>query len=236
MRLADDLHRIDDVMGANAYLVTGPIPMIVDTGMPRQADRILAYLAGVGVQPGSLRVILLTHHDLDHVGSAAALQRSTGAEVWAPAGDIPYIHGELPRHGMKRYLPKMIRPFFGPLEPVRVTRPLQDGDEVPGGFQVVATPGHTPGHISLHRPGVLIVGDLLVVSGGGRGGPWRLRPSAPAMSWNTEAVSASIRRVGDLSCEMILAGHGGPVPEGGDRLLAALVRETGRGRGGASAK
>lgn len=225
MHVTGDIHVVDGVAGANAYLVLGEQPMLVDTGMPRQAARILSYLAHVGLQPAQLRVILLTHHDIDHIGSAAALKRATGAEVWAPADDLPYIAGDLPRHGMKRYLPALVRPFFGPLEPVGVDRLLHDGDEIPGGFRVVSTPGHTPGHVSLHRPGVLIAGDLLQTArGGSPERPGSLRASAPAMSWSMEAVRSSIRKVAALPCEAVLAGHGRPIVAGGGALLRELAR------------
>lgn len=225
MRLTDDLHLVDGVMGANVYVILGSRPTLVDAGMPRQAGRILAHLDRLGLQPAQLEVILLTHHDIDHIGSAAALQRATGASVWAPEGDTPYILGTLPRHGLKRYLPGVLRPFLGPLEPVRVDRRLTEGDEVPGGFRVVATPGHTPGHISLHRPGVLIAGDLLQTprSGGGPSGG-RLRASSRAMSWDLTAVHGSLREVAALPCDIVLAGHGAPVLADGGRLLEELVR------------
>lgn len=222
MQLAEDVHRLDGVAGANVYLLTGREPVIIDTGLPGQAPRILAYLGAAGVAAGDLRAIVLTHHDIDHIGSAAALAQAAGIPVWAPEGDAPYISGERRRPGIKRLVPLLVRPFFGALAPPALGRLLREGDELPGGFRVLATPGHTPGHISLHRPGTLVAGDLLMVMRR-PGGGLRLRASPPAMSWDSAAVGRSLRRIASLPVDMILAGHGPPVPTGGGPLLHDLL-------------
>lgn len=92
---------------------------------------------------GSRRVqaILLTHHHVDHVASAADLVARTGAPVWAHAETAARI--ELP-----------------------VQRLLAEGDLVEvddGPWTVLHTPGHAPGHICLHRPadGLVVAGDMV---------------------------------------------------------------------------
>jgi glyoxylase-like metal-dependent hydrolase (beta-lactamase superfamily II) len=222
VQLAQDVHRIDGVAGANVYLLTGGEPVVIDTGLPGQAPRILAYLATVGVAASDLCTIVLTHHDIDHIGSATALAQAAGIPVWGPEGDAPYISGQRPRPGIKRLVPLLVRPFFGAAVPPALGRLLREGDELPGGFRVLATPGHTPGHISLYRPGTLVAGDLLMVEQR-PGGGLRLRASPPAMSWDGAAVGRSLRRVASLPVDMILAGHGPPVPTGGGALLHDLL-------------
>jgi glyoxylase-like metal-dependent hydrolase (beta-lactamase superfamily II) len=220
VELAADLHLVEGSRGANVYLVLGEEPFLVDTGLPGSAEPILAYLDRIGLDRHGLAAIVLTHHDVDHVGSAAPLRRATGAQVCAPALDAPYILGERPRPGLKGLLPTIIRLAGMRLEPVPVDRLLQPGDTLPQGFTVLATPGHTPGHIALHRPGILLAGDLVQSADDGRA----LRPSPPLMSASVRDVAASIRAVSALPCAMVLPGHGRPVLGGGDELLAALVR------------
>ena len=54
---------------------------IVDTGMPGNADKILAAVGSLGLQPSDVKRIIATHGDVDHIGSLKALQRATGAPV-----------------------------------------------------------------------------------------------------------------------------------------------------------
>ncbi len=222
MRLTEDLHRVDGVAGGNVYLITGAHPLLVDTGLPGQAGTILAYMERAGLSPRSLEAIVLTHHDVDHVGSAAELQRVTGAPIWAPVGDAAYIRRDATPAGFKRNAWRIARLVFGPCPPPRLDRELMDGDRLPGDLEVLATPGHTPGHISLFRPGLLLAGDVLRT--GSRRRPARLRASAPFMSSDPGQVAASISRLAQLDTEIIGAGHGTPVTRGGREALGALAR------------
>lgn len=65
---------------------------LIDTGMPGHAEQILSELRGLGISPCDIRAIFLTHHDVDHIGNAEYLRQATGAELWAPKEDIPYIY------------------------------------------------------------------------------------------------------------------------------------------------
>ncbi len=64
---------------------------LVDAGLPDQTEVISAALAEAGIGARDLRLIILTHQDLDHVGSGAALVRHSGARVLAHSADAPYI-------------------------------------------------------------------------------------------------------------------------------------------------
>ena len=82
MRLADGVYKVDGGRAANVYLVeTGHGLLVVDTGMPGNARRIVAFIQGIGRQAADLRYIVLTHCDIDHTGSVAGLKELTGAEV-----------------------------------------------------------------------------------------------------------------------------------------------------------
>ncbi len=124
---------------ANAYLVTIPDGlMLVDSGMPGSAKRVLASIERLSRQPRELRSIVLTHCDIDHAGSAAELKRLTGVHVAIHALDAPVLSGkQRPQKGGRamRLLSRLFR-----LQPVTPDVLLQDGDTI-GGFRVLHVPG-----------------------------------------------------------------------------------------------
>src|SRR5450759_5555238 len=95
MEVADGIFKIDGVRIANVYLVaTEDGLLLVDTGMPGNARRILSFIEGMGRKPSDLRDIVLTHCDIDHIGSAAELKRLTGARVAIHELDAPVLSGQ----------------------------------------------------------------------------------------------------------------------------------------------
>ena len=71
MLLADGVYKVDGLRAANVYLVAiDDGLLLVDTGMPGNARRIVAYIESIGRQPAELRCVVLTHCDIDHIGSA----------------------------------------------------------------------------------------------------------------------------------------------------------------------
>ena len=109
--------------------------------------------------------IVLTHAHLDHAGGAAEIAARTGAVVHVHTADAGAVRGgdHVPGHDRTRAGRLMRRTPAQHFPPVAVGAELRDGDRLPGGLQVLHTPGHTPGHICLlHAPsGVLATGDLL---------------------------------------------------------------------------
>jgi glyoxylase-like metal-dependent hydrolase (beta-lactamase superfamily II) len=69
--------------------------MLVDAGLPDQAEAIGVALLEGGIGVRDLKRIIFTHQDLDHVGSGAALVRQSGARVLAHPADAPHIDGSL---------------------------------------------------------------------------------------------------------------------------------------------
>jgi glyoxylase-like metal-dependent hydrolase (beta-lactamase superfamily II) len=109
--------------------------------------------------------ILVTHTDIDHVAGVAALAEGTGAEVWAPTGEVEALRTGETRSGR-----------------VAVHEPahsVSGGDEITVAgitFEVVDVPGHSAGHVAFHHDGELFAGDLLFAGSIGRydltGGDW----------------------------------------------------------------
>ena len=151
---------------------------LVDAGMPGQLPQIEAGLKGLGLSLQDVRRLLLTHQDLDHIGSADAVARATGASVYAHQADVPYIQGELPLlkldagrfesrlTGLPEAQRQSVLQLLASPPRVRVETVLNGGEELPfhGGVVVIPTPGHTPGHVSyyLKKQKLLIAGDVLL--------------------------------------------------------------------------
>src|SRR5450759_708986 len=95
MRLADGVYKVDGVRVANVYLVAiDDGLLLVDTGMPGNAKRIVAFIESIGREAGDLRHIVLTHCDIDHIGSVARLKELTGAQVAIHELDGPVHAGQ----------------------------------------------------------------------------------------------------------------------------------------------
>ncbi len=204
MKVAEGVHRIDGVRISNAYLVSADDGLLlVDTGIPGNAKRILAFIERLGRRPDELRTIVLTHWHIDHVGSVAGLKRLTGAQVAIHELDAPVLAGrERPAKG-RRAMAVITRLFH--LRPVSADLRLRDGDRI-GGLEVVHVPGHTAGSIVLRRDdGVVFSGDALL--GDRHGG---IRPPDPGLSLDPDQARASAEKIRALGFRLLLPGHGRP--------------------------
>ena len=213
------LYRLADIRGVNAYLWL-PRPsqsapgetILFDCGWPWSGRGLAASLEGLGCGMSDIRTIAITHADFDHVGTLAALAAEGRAEILAHEFEAPRLaSGEwrsLP--GAGRSLDPMILlagPAYRrwPARPVKMTRPIRDGDEIGDGWIAVHTPGHTPGHTAFFHPAtkVLIAGDAL---GSVRNKQMRLPKRIYAEDW--AAALRSVRKLADLEPDVICFGHG----------------------------
>jgi glyoxylase-like metal-dependent hydrolase (beta-lactamase superfamily II) len=215
MEIIPNVHHIPDVV-ANPFLIIDPDGLtLIDAGMPNAKKKIMAFLNSLGASPHDLKHIILTHSDLDHVRGLAALQKISGARMYASQIEADAIAiGKPSRLVRVRSLP--LRILFALLQlffkaaPVNVDEILKDGQTLPvlGGLRVLETPGHTPGHISLYSPstGVLFCGDSMVSENG-------LQPSRPAATWDAAKAAESIRKQSALGARIVCAGHGSVVTD-----------------------
>lgn len=197
MTITEGVTMLQSSAGSHVFLVQADKNVLIDTGNPGQFDAIWAELRSLGVD--SMAHILLTHHDVDHIGNARRLQEQTGASVWASRDDIPYIIGEQPRPGIKRIIQGIVR-----VDLPRISGSFS-GDQQFGEIQVIPAPGHTPGHVIFLYHRVLFVGDLFAI----RHGTLRLFPSY--LTWNSQAVFESLALLKTLQFDWLCPAHGQPL-------------------------
>jgi len=202
MKMADGVFNVDGVRVANVYLVvTQDGLLLVDTGMPGNVRRILRFIEGLGRQPRDLRDIVLTHCDIDHVGSVAELKRRTGARVAIHELDVAVLSGEQRKQkgGLAMVaLYRLLR--FRPIAP---DLRLRDGDTI-GGLQVMHVAGHTAGSIALLRnDGVVSSGDALLSDTHGN-----VLPPDPRLALDPAQALLSAEMIRARRAGLLLAGHG----------------------------
>ena len=224
MEIAPKVHAIEGARGSNAILLADEEMAIVDTGYPGNGDAIVAGIRAAGRDPRDLKWIILTHHHLDHSGSAAELHELTGAPVMAHRNETVAAPGGgfMLRKGTERqHIPFWYRWLIQGFNPGAEQRPefpdtpvhqtFDDGDELPclGGIQVIHTPGHTLGSVCLllQSPRSIFLGDSAINN--------RDRVSRPLM-WDRGArrqLDASLRILRPLEADLACFGHGPPLRE-----------------------
>ncbi|MGC9435638.1 MAG: MBL fold metallo-hydrolase [Methanomicrobiales archaeon] len=149
--------------------------------------------------------VVLTHCHFDHTAHLAEIARMCDAQVAIHERDAPGLSDDRGSLAM----------IFGGRSPEIVPdRLLTDGDRI-GAFEVLATPGHTPGSICLlHREEPVLISGDTVFTDGGFG-----RTDFPG--GDSAALRASLARLADLRVEELYPGHGMPVTEGGSRHIRA---------------
>lgn len=164
----------------NAWLIEdGQFVTVIDTGYPKSADKILAALKALGRPPSHVKSIVLTHGHPDHAGSLAALKGRTGAPAWMSKADGDVVRGKVPMHrgtpskglAQQALYRLFIAGSSGIVERAEIEREIADGDVLPvgGGLRVIASPGHSAGHLCylLERDGgLLFAGDACSNTGG----------------------------------------------------------------------
>ena len=179
MKITDHIHalkipfQITDPSGRSlprfvyVYMIYGREITLIDSGVASSAGIILEYLRNTGRNPEEISLMILTHGHPDHIGAAKAIKEISGCSVAAHGADRVWI--ENPDQQLKdRPVPGFYSLVKGS---VRVDRILNEGDvlylEPEMHLDVLHTPGHSPGSISLwmQEEGVLFSGDAITLAG-----------------------------------------------------------------------
>ena len=152
-----------------SYLIAGETNTLIDTGIAGCETRIFEYIRSIGRDPSEISLIILTHSHPDHIGAARAIRESTGCSVAAHPAERAWIE-DVELQNQERPVPGFTTLVGGPV-PLDV--------ELDGGVtididgtgkyevEVMHTPGHSAGSISLFLPGngALFSGDVIPVAG-----------------------------------------------------------------------
>ena len=215
----DYLVQITRLTAFNCFLVREDDSFtLVDTGMKGSEQTILKVAREHGVP---IRRILLTHAHIDHVGSLDALNALLpDAEVMISARDARFLIGDRSLDADEPQTP--LRGGY-PICTTKPTRLLKAGDRI-GSLEVIASPGHTPGHVSFfdHRDRTLIAGDAYSTKAGiSTGGTLRLLFPFPALAtWNKPLTIHSAEVLRDLNPARLAVGHGNTL----ENPVAAMER------------
>jgi glyoxylase-like metal-dependent hydrolase (beta-lactamase superfamily II) len=201
------LTRYPAVFPMNCYLVIEDDGLtLVDstTSSPGEDVAILAKQLGK-----DLRRVALTHAHGDHVGGVAGVRNQfPGVEVSISERDAPILAGDKSLHATE---PKgEVKGYFVNVD-WKPNRLLKPGGRV-GSLEVVAAPGHTPGHVAFLdvRDRTLIAGDAFQTRGGvAVSGDMRLLFPFPAMAtWNKQSALESAVALRALNPSLLAVGHG----------------------------
>lgn len=225
----------------NVYFIGQPggTWTLVDSGLPGRAGQIIEAAEarfGSGARP---EAIVLTHGHFDHAGSALALAQHWHVPVYVHPLERPYLEGESdypppdPTVGgamafLSRFMPfraRDLRPSLRELSP----------GSVPGaaGWEWIATPGHSPGHVSLFRSSdrVLLAGDAFATVNmdswtGLISGTRALARAGTPFNTDWDATYQSLRALVELRPNVAACGHGTPrsEPDLPNRLTRFLQR------------
>ena len=212
------------IRGANVILIVEEELTLIDTGLHGSSPQIIDFIHHLGRSPEEIGLIILTHNHIDHMGGLAELKQLTSAKVAIHKADI----GErknLPSTGSRYRVPinqlsSTLRSVFSvKLEDVDIQ--LEGGEVLNplGGLEVIHTPGHTPGSISLfsQQNKLLIAGDTLRK----RRKTLHLPPKM-ASSDLTQAVE-SVKRMVQLDFDILCLGHGLPLSDGVHAKMQDLI-------------
>jgi len=208
----------------DCYLIRDKEVIMIDGGTPHRINTFKKAIQNISIEPSDVKLVIVTHGHIDHIGSLNDIKKLTGASVVAHELEKECLErGEwietLKPKGIGGWrwmwdnvgLP-LVMSFYSRAPPTDVDLVVEDAGLSLVNYgvngRVVYTPGHTMGSISvLLDSGEVFVGDLAMNKF-----PLRRTPGLPVLGWNLEKVKESWRRLIDLGAEIVYPGHGKSFP------------------------
>jgi glyoxylase-like metal-dependent hydrolase (beta-lactamase superfamily II) len=223
--LAPGVLEIDTLLGGwervtAGYLVTGPAPVLVETGSQSSVPQLLAALESIGVGASDLAGVAVTHIHLDHAGGVGDVARAF------PNATV-YVHEKGARHlvdperlvaSAAQVYGDLLDSLYGRLDPTPADRVhvLEDGETIDVGagrtLTTVDSPGHAKHHLALHdsESGILFAGDAVGVRLPDAG---ILRPATPPPDFDLDQALTSLRKFAGRSPTGIALAHYGLIAD-----------------------
>lgn len=207
---AGPLHR-----SVSVFLHCGAKITLIDSGVAGSEEPIYRYLEEIGSKPERIEQLILTHSHPDHVGAAQEIQRRSGCRVLAHVAEQSWIE-DVNRQEQERPVPGFQTLVGGSV----AVDQLLYGDEFiqvddESALEVIPTPGHSAGSISLWSPAerVLFTGDAVLVPG-----------DMPIFDDYAAAV-ASLKKIMTIEPEWLLSAWDGPRHAADARILCEASLE-----------
>lgn len=211
--------------------------ILVDCGYPNFFNLIKDAAKSNGIDISRLTKIIITHHDYDHMGALAEIKREyPNIKVLSSVDDEKYVSGKdkslrlqqaekiydtLPE--VEKENAKYFHQMLESIETVKVDECLKDKDSFPwcGGIEIISTPGHMPGHISIYikESKTLIAGDALVVEDN------KLCIANPQYTLDMVEAKNSIKKLLNYEIDTIICYHGGIYTENTKEALKSIIED-----------
>lgn len=210
--------------------------VLVDAGYPGPLLRGAMEKAGLHFE--RISKIIITHHDIDHIGGLPGILNELPGkvEVLAHEGEKPYIQGEkrpikfTPERmaqiekqlsSLPEDQAKALKAVFGTHAKAGVDKTIADGEKLSycGGITVIYTPGHTPGHtcLYLNQSKTLVTGDAMNLVDGKLIGP------NPEYTYDMDLAMQSLKKLTEYDIENVICYHGGLYKGDANRRIAELA-------------
>jgi glyoxylase-like metal-dependent hydrolase (beta-lactamase superfamily II) len=226
-----DVHTVDPhLLGTSGalslYVVDAPNPAVVDTGAADSVPRILEALDEIGVDPGAVAHVLVTHVHLDHAGGAGHLaDELQNATFHVHEQGMPYLTDPDRLARLKESVDRAmgVEDAYGQpkLLQERRCRSVSGGESVDLGdrkLELIDAPGHAPHHFAAFDPDTE---GMFSIDAAGMHLAGEMRPTTPPPGFDLEANLETVDRLRAYDPEKNFYGHYGP---GGNHAVRELDR------------
>lgn len=226
IEVGEQIYRLGTAHHNFYVVIEGGKTTVIDAGCSKEWPKLEEGLASIGLGPGDVEAILVTHAHADHIGFG---REAAGAEIEVRVhiDEEPRALGtyegrkaatvtDLPlwRIGTWRFLGALLRAGIMSQPALDSVTTMQDGEnlDLPGSPRVIHTPGHTEGHVAFHLPSrsVVFTGDGLATRN--VFGSSEVAPQMMPDTFHLDPVMArrSLERISGLQADLVLPGHGEP--------------------------